>query len=127
GHTEGSMNLLAETDDGIACICSDVVYDIQAQIVAPRLQLNHREPLISTTTAVSRAREIAAVKKALQSGSWLLPMHDAPAQIAAGGVVIGRVVGIHVPGPVSPLESVAMNRPVGGSGVSPTSSNLRRE
>jgi len=127
GHTEGSMNLLAETDDGIACICSDVVCDVQAQIVAPRLQLNHREPLISGTTAVSRAREMAAVKKALQSGAWLLPMHDAPARIAPGGVVIGRVAGIHVPGPVTPLESVAMNRPADGSGVPSTSSNLRRE
>jgi len=125
GHTEGSMNLLAETDDGIACICSDVVYDIQAQIVAPCFQLNHREPLISATTAVSRAHEVASVKKALQSGAWLLPMHDAPARIAAGGVVIGRVAGIHVPGPVAPLESAATAHHAGGSGVPPNSSNHR--
>ena len=124
GHTEGSMNLLMETDDGIACICSDVVYDIQAQIVAPSSQLNHREPLISGTSAVSRAREIAAVKKALQSGSWLLPMHDAPARIAPGGVVIGRVAGIHVPGPVTPIENVAVTQ---RAGVPSTSSGKDSE
>ncbi len=119
------MNLLVETDEGIACICSDVIYDIQAQIVDSSLRLNHREPLTSLTTAVSRVREKAAVKKALQSGSWLLPMHDAPARIAAGGVVIGRIAGIHVPGPVTPLEDVAMAQ--SASVLPPADSNRSKQ
>ena len=37
GHTEGSMNILVETAEGVACICGDVIYDIQNQIVEPWL------------------------------------------------------------------------------------------
>ena len=35
GHTEGSMNILVETAEGTACICGDVVYDIQNQVDRP--------------------------------------------------------------------------------------------
>ncbi|MEA2178720.1 MAG: hypothetical protein QOG77_2017, partial [Solirubrobacteraceae bacterium] len=33
GHTEGSMNVLVDTDEGVANICGDVLYDIQNQVV----------------------------------------------------------------------------------------------
>src|SRR5262249_25360302 len=35
GHTEGSMNVLVETAEGIACLCGDVIYDVQDQLVDP--------------------------------------------------------------------------------------------
>ena len=28
GHTEGSMNVLVETEAGVACICGDIIYDV---------------------------------------------------------------------------------------------------
>ena len=37
GHTEGSMNILVETAEGTACICGDVIYDIQNQVDRPDL------------------------------------------------------------------------------------------
>src|SRR5438445_766303 len=40
-HTEGSMNVLVETAEGTACICGDVIYDIQNQIVE---QIEHDSP-----------------------------------------------------------------------------------
>jgi hypothetical protein len=49
GHTEGSMNILVETAEGTACICGDVVYDIQTRS-------SIRSTRCSTT---SRSRESA--------------------------------------------------------------------
>lgn len=105
GHTEGSMNLLVQTADGVACICGDLVMHVHEQLVAPIAQLNHREPRIAGCSSVSQIAETAAIKRALGSGEWLLPSHDAPARVAAGGLVTGRVAGAQVPGPVSELEA----------------------
>ena len=44
GHTEGSMNILVETAEGTACICGDVIYDIQNQVVEPWHQALAFEP-----------------------------------------------------------------------------------
>src|SRR5438105_2097427 len=44
GHTEGSMNILVETVEGTACICGDVIYDIQNQVVEPWHQALAFEP-----------------------------------------------------------------------------------
>lgn len=105
GHTEGSMNILVETDAGIACICGDLVTHVHEQLVAPPFQLNHREPRIAGCSYVSQIHETAAIKRALASCTWLLPSHDAPARVAKGGLVTGRIGGAMVPGPVSELEA----------------------
>jgi hypothetical protein len=34
-HTEGSMNIMVETAEGIAAICGDVIYDILDQVIEP--------------------------------------------------------------------------------------------
>lgn len=103
GHTEGSMNILVHTDDGVACICGDLVYSVQAQIVDPNFQLQFREPRTTGNSAVSIAAERGAIKKALNSGTWLLPMHEHPARLGTGGRVVGRLEGMTVPGPVTPV------------------------
>ena len=103
GHTEGSMNVLIETDEGIACIFGDIIYHVQDQVIAPYNSLNVREPKITGHTTMSMQQEKGAVKRALNAGTWLLPMHDAPAKVDKGGQIVGRVTGAMVPGPVTLL------------------------
>ena len=55
GHTEGSMNVNVETAEGIACICGDVIYDIQNQIVDPIHQVLDYEPQSTGNQGTSEA------------------------------------------------------------------------
>ena len=103
GHTEGSMNILVETADGTACICGDVIYDIQNQMIDPIYQVLDYEPQSTGNQGTSKRHERAAIKKALNSGTFLLPIHDYPARIEHGRVV-SRFVGDSVPGPEIPVE-----------------------
>src|SRR5207249_10845124 len=54
GHTEGSMNILVETDEGTACICGDVIYSIQDQIVSPIYQVLEFEPQTTGNHSTSK-------------------------------------------------------------------------
>ena len=103
GHTEGSMNILVETAEGTACICGDVIYDVQNQIVDPMHQVLDYEPQSTGNQGTSKRQERAAIKKALNSGTFVLPLHDWPARIDHGRVV-SRLVGGSVPGPEQPVE-----------------------
>ena len=67
GHTEGSMNILVETAEGTACICGDVIYDIQNQIVDPIYQVLDYEPQSTGNQGTSKRQERAAIKRALNS------------------------------------------------------------
>lgn len=102
GHTEGSMNILVETAEGTACICGDVVYDIQNQIVEPWLQVLDYEPQATGNHGTSKRREKAAIKKALNSGTFLLPIHDYPARVEHGRVL--SRLRESVPGPEEPVD-----------------------
>ena len=102
GHTEGSMNILVETAEGTACICGDVIYDIQHQIVEPIYQVLDYEPQPTGNHSESKRREKAAIKKALNSGRFVLPIHDYPARVERGRVVAR--LGQSVPGPETPVE-----------------------
>ena len=106
-HTEGSMNVLVETAQGTACVCGDVVYDVYDQIVEPFLQVNEMEPATTGNHGTTKRAEKAAIKKVLNSGSFLLPMHDFPAVVDRGRV-IGR---LHetVPGPMAPVKNENRN------------------
>ena len=103
GHTEGSMNILVETAEGTACICGDVVYDIQNQIIDPIYQVLDYEPQSTGNQGTSKRQERAAIKRALNSGTFLLPIHDYPARVEHGRVV-SRLVGDSVPGPELAVE-----------------------
>jgi glyoxylase-like metal-dependent hydrolase (beta-lactamase superfamily II) len=104
-HTEGSMNVLVETAEGVACICGDIVYDIHNSLVEPYHVGLAREPQVTGNHGLSKRQEKAAIKKALNSGTFLLPMHDLPGRVEHGRIV-ARLTGGTVPGPELPVEPV---------------------
>jgi glyoxylase-like metal-dependent hydrolase (beta-lactamase superfamily II) len=105
GHTEGSMNVLVETAEGIACICGDVIYDIQNQVADPWHQVLAYEPQTTGNHSMTKRQEKAAIKKALNSGTFVLPIHDFPARVE-GGRVVARLKDT-APGPEWPVEEFA--------------------
>jgi glyoxylase-like metal-dependent hydrolase (beta-lactamase superfamily II) len=98
GHTEGSMNILVDTDEGVACICGDVIYDIAHQLVDPHLQVMELDPAVTGNHSCSKRAEKAAIRKALVGSRFVLPAHDRPGVVEAGRVV-GRTFD-STPGPV---------------------------
>jgi len=88
GHTEGSMNILVETAAGVVCICGDVIYDVQDQIVAPLYQMGDYDPQVTGNHSMRKREEKAAVIKALNSGSFVVPSHDWPARVRHDWAVI---------------------------------------
>src|SRR5437867_6974011 len=103
GHTEGSMNILVETDEGTACICGDVIYSIQDQIVSPIYQVLEFEPQTTGNHSHTKRSENAAIKKA-QKNTFILPIHDYPGKMdLRTGRVVARLKD-SVPGPEEPVE-----------------------
>jgi glyoxylase-like metal-dependent hydrolase (beta-lactamase superfamily II) len=102
GHTEGSMNIIVDTDEGPACICGDVIYDVSHQLIDPHLQVMHLDPAVTGNHGGSKRSEKAAIRKALNSGRFILPVHDLPA-VVEHGKVTGRLFD-SVPGRVFPNE-----------------------
>ncbi len=111
GHTDGSMNILVSLADGeTACICGDVIYDVHNQIVDPIYQVLDYEPQSTGNQSTSKRQERAAIKKALNSGDYVIPIHDFPARVEHGRV-LSRLEH-SVPGPEQPVE----HRTVGETG-----------
>ena len=104
GHTEGSMNVLVETAEGTACICGDVIYDIQNQIVEPWHQVLADEPQTTGNHTLTKRQEKAAIKKALNR-DFVLPLHDFPGRVE-GGRVVARLTDA-VPGPEWSVDEFA--------------------
>lgn len=99
-HTEGSMNVIVETAEGSACLCGDVIYDFNDQIVEPYHQTQWMEWQVTGNHAGSKRSEKAAVEKLLHNHRFLLPVHDKPAVIEHAQV-IGRLDGTACPGPTA--------------------------
>jgi glyoxylase-like metal-dependent hydrolase (beta-lactamase superfamily II) len=111
GHTDGSMNILVSLEGGEqACICGDVIYDIGNQIVDPIYQVLDYEPQSTGNQSTPKRQERAAIKKALNSGDYVIPIHDFPARVR-NGRVLSRLEH-SVPGPEHPVE----HRTVGETG-----------
>jgi glyoxylase-like metal-dependent hydrolase (beta-lactamase superfamily II) len=104
GHTEGSMNIRVETANGTACICGDVIYDIQNQIVEPWHQVLAHEPQTTGNHTMTKRQEKAAIKKALNF-DYVLPLHDFPGRVE-GGRVVARLKQ-EVPGPEWSVDEFA--------------------
>ena len=102
GHTEGSMNVLVDTDEGVACICGDVVYDVVHQLHHPHLQVMEQDPAVTGNHGGSKRGEKAAIRKAVNGSRFLLPAHDRPAVLERGRPV-GRTFD-SVPGPVTAMD-----------------------
>ncbi|WP_342075036.1 N-acyl homoserine lactonase family protein [Yoonia sp. SS1-5] len=98
-HTEGSMNVIVETAEGLACICGDVVYDFNDQIVKHVRVNNYMEPQVTGNHSGSKRAEKAAFKKLMNNYTFVLPTHDKGAKVEHGQVV-GRT-GMVVPGPLT--------------------------
>ena len=98
-HTEGSMNVVVETADGLACICGDVIYDFNDQVVNHVMTNNYMEPRVTGNHAGSKRGEKAQIKRLLNNFSYLLPIHDRGARVDHGQVV-GRL-GTVCPGPLT--------------------------
>ena len=98
GHTEGSMNILVDTDEGVACICGDVIYDIAHQLIEPHLQVMELDPAVTGNHGGSKRGEKAAIRKALVGARFVLPAHDRPGVVEAGRIV-GRTFD-STPGPM---------------------------
>ncbi len=90
GHTEGSMNVVVDTDAGTACICGDVIYDVANQVNDPFHQVMYMDTAPTGNHGTTKRQEKAAIRKALNSGRFVLPMHDRPA-VVEGGRVVGRL------------------------------------
>jgi hypothetical protein len=84
------MNVLVDTDEGTACICGDVIYDVVNQLINPFLQVMHMDPAVTGNQGTSKRQEKAAIRKAVNSGRFVVPLHDRPAVIEHGRVV-GRL------------------------------------
>ena len=98
------MNILVETAEGVACICGDVIYDVQNQIVEPCHQALANEPQTTGNHTMTKRQEKAAIKKALNA-DFVLPLHDFPARVE-GGKVVARLKDA-VPGPEWPVGEFA--------------------
>ena len=102
GHTEGSMNILVETAGGTACLCGDIMYDVTNSVVQPYHVGLDREPQVTGNHAMTKRDERAAIKKALNSGAFVLTGHDYPACVENGRVV-ARISGDTVPAAGTPV------------------------
>lgn len=96
-HTEGSMNIRVETDQGTACLCGDIMYDVHNQVVEPYHEVLADEPRATGNHGLSKREEKAAIKRVLASSSFVLTGHDYPARVEHGRVVAR--LGVEVPGP----------------------------
>jgi len=111
GHTEGSMNIVVELAAGEkACICGDVLYDIGNQVVDPTWQVIDSAPPTTGNHGMTKRQEKAAIKRALDSADYVIPIHDFPARVEYGRV-LSRLEHA-VPGPEHPVE----HRTVGETG-----------
>ncbi|MGH3084219.1 MAG: MBL fold metallo-hydrolase [Gaiellaceae bacterium] len=103
GHTEGSMNIVVALPNGErACICGDVIYDVQNQIVDPIWQVLDYEPQTTGNHGATKRAEKAAIKKAFNSGDYVIPIHDYPARVKSGRVL--SRLSDEVPGPETPID-----------------------
>lgn len=110
GHTPGSVGVLVETDEGTACICGDVLYELQGSLVEPATEIHARVPNHSGNRATSLLEEKAAIQRALNAGRFLYTSHDFYGGVIEDGWIVGRV-GPHLPGPTLPFDSAPQSAP----------------
>ena len=75
-HTEGSMNVIVETSEGLACICGDVIYDFNDQIVNHVYTNNDMEPRVTGNHSQTKREEKGAIRSCSTTTPSLLPIHD---------------------------------------------------
>tara|TARA_B100000029_G_scaffold199385_1_gene197757 strand:- start:520 stop:1020 length:501 start_codon:yes stop_codon:yes gene_type:complete len=103
-HTDGSMLISVDTDQGQVVITGDVIYDIHDQIVVPFGSKQDREPTHTGHHTGPRRHEKAAIKRILNMADSILPAHDVPAAVKHAEV-IGRWHGDIPGGQLDELQS----------------------
>lgn len=104
GHTPGLMSIRVETEGGATRICSDVVYDVQDQLIEPIHTLGAWEPQVTNNYATAHRDEKAMIWKAMQGIRYLLPSHDRGA-VLEDRRVVGRL-GPQIPGKPEDVQPV---------------------
>ena len=56
------MNVLVDTDEGVANICGDVVYDVVHQLISPHLQRMELDPAVTGNHGGSKRGEKAVIE-----------------------------------------------------------------
>jgi len=89
GHTEGSMLVLVDTEQGRAVFCGDLVYSVRHQLMMPTI--THNDIGLTSNYVVARRSEKAAMKRLMQIAPkfYLYPSHDWPVTIEYSKVVEG--------------------------------------
>ena len=89
GHTEGSMLVLVDTEQGRAVFCGDLVYSVRHQLMTPTI--THNDIGLTSNYVVARRSEKAAMKRLMQIAPkfYLYPSHDWPVTIEYSKVVEG--------------------------------------
>ena len=90
GHTEGSMNILVDTDEGVACICGDVIYDIAQPARRPAPAAHGARPGGDRQPRRHQARREGGDPQGGRLGRFVLPAHDRPASSRPGASSGGR-------------------------------------
>jgi len=91
-----------ETDEGIACICGDIIYHVHDSLIDPFHVGLASEPQVTGNHGNSKRHEKAAIKKALNSGTFVIPIHDYPARVEHGRIL--SRLGDSIPGPETPVD-----------------------
>lgn len=73
GHTDGSLMVLVDTDEGVACLCGDVLYGFEGSVLEQLNQTNLHEPQTSNNFTSSMVQEKAAIKRVLNAGALRAP------------------------------------------------------
>jgi glyoxylase-like metal-dependent hydrolase (beta-lactamase superfamily II) len=110
GHTAGSVSIVVDTTEGQACLCGDLIYDVEAALnaqpgVTPVAGVQpcffgHQEPAVTNNFTVSVLQELGALKR-LAKYRFVLPAHDAPGVLERGQLT-GRINGATIPGHITP-------------------------
>lgn len=92
GHTEGSMIVYVDTQEGLACFCGDLIYSVFHQL--SHIEPFNPEPRTSANSVVARRAERASLKRMLSAAPRmrLYPSHDDPVWIENGVIADGVAV-----------------------------------
>jgi hypothetical protein len=58
GHTEGSMTVRVTTESGVATLCGDLIYNVDASLIERRGKYDAMEASLSREFTVSRRDEV---------------------------------------------------------------------
>ena len=103
------MNINVETPEGVACICGDVIYDVQNQIVDPIYQVLDYEPQSTGNQANVEAPGARSDQEGAQLGH-VRPAAPRLARAGRAGRVLSRLVGDSVPGPEQAVDHRTVGR-----------------